>query len=75
MISNYVNRHRKIETTSCFLTFLDKALKLFSFILLSISYAAQPFFANNYLTEYLITMEFLQNFLDPDLIFNSHAVN
>ena len=26
------------------------------------------FFANNYLTEYRITMEFLHNFLDPDVI-------
>ena len=29
-------------------------------------------FANNYLTEYRITMEFLHNFLDPDVIFSSH---
>ena len=33
------------------------------------------FFANYYLTEYRITMEFLQNFsLDPDVIFSSHTM-
>ena len=32
------------------------------------------FFANNYLTEYRITMEFLNIFLDPDLIFSSHTM-
>ena len=32
------------------------------------------FFANNYLTEYRITMEFLHNFLDPDVIFSSHTM-
>ena len=33
------------------------------------------FFANNYLTEYRITMEFLHNFyFDPDVIFSSHTV-
>ena len=32
------------------------------------------FFANNYLTKYRITMEFLRNFLNPDVIFNSHTM-
>ena len=33
------------------------------------------FFANNYLTEYRITIEFLTQFsLDPDVIFSSHTM-
>ena len=32
------------------------------------------FFANNYLTECRITVEFLHNFLDPDVIFSSHTM-
>ena len=33
------------------------------------------FFANNYLTEYRITMDFLTQFsLDPDIILSSHTM-
>ena len=32
------------------------------------------FFANNNLTGYQITMEFLHIFLDPDVIFSSHTI-